>query len=91
MSSENVSERLAAADEVSAKVQRGPESIAWFYVLLAIALSFEGTVIQLLPFFWRWKLFLYVLAFGITWIVFLTGWVQERLVSFYNWHGERFL
>jgi hypothetical protein len=67
---------------VDAKVKRGQASWNYIYLTLAFALTFEGTIIQMIPFPFPFNVVVYALAFvGTCCLFLLSGGFQNRLIG----------
>jgi hypothetical protein len=91
MTNENLSDSLPAKDTLTNEIKRGDESWTYYYIVLAIVLSFEASAIQIANLGRACGLVAHAAVFVITIYVFLTsGWVHSRLSAFRNGYESKF-
>ena len=78
-------------DTTDAPTRRGNESRTYYYVALAIILSFESSAILILGLGgWR-GLAIHIFVFAITvWLFLTNGWVHNKLTGFKAQYEARF-
>jgi hypothetical protein len=63
-------------------VTRGPESWAYFYVMLGFALAIEGTVVGMTPLKFPWNVIAYAVIGRLTfWLFRDCAWFQNELIK----------
>ncbi len=80
----SVEEKITLTDTVSAKVKQGSEGWTYIYIFLALSLTIEGTIIQMItPLPWPFNLMTYAAVSVITgWLFIFSGWFQKKLIGF---------
>lgn len=75
---------------MEAKVKRGPQSWAYIYVIMGLAMAIEGTILQMMPFLvWPWNLTAYIVLMAMTWRLFTSStWFQNKLIGFRRYEDE---
>ena len=75
--------------DVSMTVRRGQNTWNFIYIMLAFALSIEGTVIQMIPDFFPWNILAYVVVGTATaWLFLDNGWFQNKLVGWRSYEDR---
>ena len=74
-----------------ATIKRGGESWTYYYVVLAIVLSLESSIIQLWAPSFPWGLLIYLGLFVITvWLFLTSGWVHNKLAGLKASYEDKF-
>lgn len=73
------------------RVKRGPQSWAYFYLILAITISIESSVIQMIkPLEYPRNIAVFLGCAAITgYLILANGWVQNKLIAVKNFYEEK--
>lgn len=78
-------------DEANATVKRGEKSWTYYYLVLAIILSFEASAIQIVGCSGWWGLALHAVLFaGTVWFFLNSGWLHNVLAGFKASYENKF-